>query len=188
MNRLGLARALAEGTGKTRKRRVSTHEVFAMRKWGLGVGLTIGALALAAPSFAATDVNVSATFAEGVPQQFGCTVENGACGTGVVVPYGRATETIRFGADCGGTCDLRTITLAQGTLVLDETFGSPTCPSGTCRSHGLGRPGSGTLTDVVLGGLSSGIFAGASGTLTGTVQGAGASTKITLSGTITLAS
>jgi hypothetical protein len=158
-----------------------------MRKWGLVVVLTIGALVLAAPSFAATAVDVKATFTEGVAQQFGCTVENGACGTGTVLPYGRATETIQFGAGCGGTCDLRTITLAQGTLVLDETFSSPTCPSGTCRSHGLG-PASGTLTDVVLGDLSTGIFAGASGTLTGTVQGAGASTKITLSGTITLAS
>jgi hypothetical protein len=157
-----------------------------MRKWGLAVALTIGALALAAPSFAATAVDVKATFTEGVAQQFGCTVENGVCGTGTVLPYGRATETIQFGAGCGGTCDLRTITLAQGTLVLDETFSSPSCP-GACKSHGFG-PGSGTLTDVVNGELSTGIFAGASGTLTGTVQGAGASTKITLSGTITLVS
>lgn len=157
-----------------------------MRKWALAVVVAIGALALAAPSFAATAVDVKATFNEGVARQFGCTVQNGLCGTGTVLPYGRATETIQFGAGCGGTCDLRTITLAQGTLVLNETFSSGTCPSGTCRSHGLGRPGSGTLTDVVNGGLSTGIFAGASGTLTGTVQGAGASTKITLSGTITL--
>jgi hypothetical protein len=102
------------------------------------------------------------------------------------VPYGRATETIEFGAGCGGTCDLRTITLAEGTLVLDETFSNPQCP-GACKSHGFG-PFSGTLTDVVNGDLSSGIFAGATGTLTGTVSGAGASTKIALSGTITLLS
>jgi hypothetical protein len=159
-----------------------------MRKWGLALALTIGAaLALAAPSFAATTVDVKATFTEGIAQQFGCSVQpNGNCGSGTVLPYGRATETILFGAACSGNCDLRTITLAQGTLVLDETFSSFTCP-GACKSHGFG-PGSGTLTDVVDGADSTGIFAGASGTLTGTVQGAGGSTKITLSGTITLAS
>jgi hypothetical protein len=153
-----------------------------MRKLGLAVAAAVASLVLAAPAFAQTTVDVSATFVEGVPQQFGCTVIDGFCGTGNVVPYGRATETIQFGAGCGGTCDLRTIYLAQGTLVLDETFSSPSCP-GACKSHGLGQ-GSGTLTDVIISG--TGIFEGATGTLTGTVKGAGASTKITLSGTITL--
>lgn len=68
-------------------------------------------------------------------------------------------------------------------LVLDETFSSPTCP-GACNSHGVGKQGSGTLTDVVVGG--SGIFMDASGTLTGSVTGAGGSTQILLSGPITL--
>jgi hypothetical protein len=155
-----------------------------MRKFGLAVAIAIASLVLAVPAFAATTVDVSATFVEGVPQQFGCTVTDGFCGSGTVVPYGRATETIQFGAACGGTCDLRTIYLAQGTLILEETFSSPSCP-GACKSHGLGQF-SGTLTDVIIGG--TGIFEGATGTLTGTVQGAGASTKITLSGSITLAS
>jgi hypothetical protein len=153
-----------------------------MRKLGVAVAAAIASLVLAAPAFAQTTVDVQATFVEGIPQQFGCTVQNGACGTGTVVPFGRATETIQFGAGCGGTCDLRTIYLAQGTLVLDETFSSPTCP-GACKSHGFG-PFGGTLTDVVVSG--TGIFEGATGTLTGTVSGAGASTKIALSGTITL--
>jgi hypothetical protein len=156
-----------------------------MRKLGLAVAAAIASLVLAAPAFAQTTVDVSARFVEGVPQQFGCTAPGEfftLCGTGTVVPYGRATETIQFGAGCGGTCDLRTIYLAQGTLVLDETFSSPSCP-GACKSHGLGQS-SGTLTDVIISG--TGIFEGATGTLTGTVQGAGASTKITLSGAITL--
>jgi hypothetical protein len=166
-----------------------------MRKCVLAAAVTIGAaLALAAPSFAATTVNVKATFAEGVVKQFGCTAQGlfGAnCGAGNMVPYGSATETIQFGSGCGGfgACDLRTITVAQGTLMLDETFSSPDCPGASCTPHGrgiggLGSPTSGTLTDVVVGG--SGVFAGVSGTLTGSVKSAGGSTQILLSGTLTL--
>jgi hypothetical protein len=156
-----------------------------MRTRVLVVAVTMGAaLALAAPSLAATTVDVKASFVEGVAKQFGCSVQpDGNCGTGKVLPFGSATETILFGAACGGNCDLRTITVAQGALVLDETFSSPECP-GACKSHGVGRQGSGTLTDVVVSG--SGIFAGASGTLIGSVKSAGGSVQILLSGQITL--
>jgi hypothetical protein len=76
---------------------------------------------------------------------------------------------IDFGAGCGGSCDLRTISLAGGSLVLDETFSSPSCP-GACEPNPA-NPSSGTLTDVVVSG--TGIFAGATGTLSGTVRAAG---------------
>lgn len=157
-----------------------------MRKCVLVVAVTIGAaLALAAPSFAST-VDVKASFTEGIAKQFGCSVQPaGNCGAGNVLPFGSATETILFGAACGGNCDLRTITVAQGTLMLDETFSSPTCP-GACKiGHGrAGHQFSGTLTDVVVDG--SGIFTNASGTLTGSVKSAGASIQILLSGPLTL--
>jgi hypothetical protein len=101
-----------------------------------------------------------------------------------MVPFGKATEIV-VDVPCPTTCEQRTITVAQGTLVLDETLSSPSCP-GVCNIHGLGLPANAQLTDPVDGADSSGIFAGASGTLTGTVKVAGPSVQILLSGTITL--
>jgi len=136
---------------------------------------------LAAPAFAATTVHTRLTFVEGFAQQAGCTAVSGFCGTGQVAPFGQATETIEFGAGCAGACDLRTIELAGGSLVLAEIAGSG---SEKPNPSGYGQF-SAALTDVVVGGTD--LFAGATGTLTGTVQGAGRSTIITLSGSITLA-
>jgi hypothetical protein len=39
-----------------------------------------------------------------------------------VIPLGHAAETIEFGAGCGGSCDLRTINLAGGSIFIEETF------------------------------------------------------------------
>jgi hypothetical protein len=39
-----------------------------------------------------------------------------SCGTGEVIPLGQATENLPFEGGCGGTCDLRTIYLAGGSL------------------------------------------------------------------------
>jgi hypothetical protein len=136
---------------------------------------------LAGPASAATTVRTSLTFVEGSPQQVGCTAVNGFCGTGQVVPFGQATETIEFGAGCAGACDLRTIELAGGSLVLAEIAGSG---NEKPNPSGYGQF-SAPLTDVVVGGTD--LFAAATGTLTGSVQGAGRSTIITLSGSITLA-
>ena len=101
-----------------------------------------------------------------------------------MIPFGQATETIAFGVGCGGTRDLRTITLAQGQIFLEEAV-TP-----------VNRPGperiDGTLRDEVVGGTR--LFAGATGELTGTVKGAVSNTRpagasvVQLSGTITLAS
>jgi hypothetical protein len=161
-----------------------------MRKRVLAVAVTLGAaLALAAPSFAATVVDVHASFTEGIAKQFGCSVPDGFCGTGNVLPYGKATEAFQPGQGCDalGVCDLRTITLPQGTLVLDEIGVTPLCP-GKCNSHGVGFPNGATLSDVVDGTESTGIFQNASGTLTGSIKFAGGSTQVSLSGTIVLAS
>jgi hypothetical protein len=168
-----------------------------MRKCVVAVAVTVGAaLALAAPSFADTTVNAKATFTEGIAKQFGCTATPGpfglSCGAGNMVPFGSATEFIQFGAGptCPGgptTCDdLRTITVAGGTLMTEEVFSSPSCPGQCNPGHGrASHPGSGTLTDTVVAG--SGIFADAIGdVLTGSVKGAGGSTQIQLSGPLTV--
>jgi len=141
----------------------------------------VALLLLAAPASAATTVRTSLTLVEGSPQQVSCTAVNGFCGIGEVVPFGQATETIEFGAGCAGACDLRTIELAGGSLVLAEIAGSG---NEKPNPSGYGQF-SASLTDDVVGG--TGLFAGATGTLTGTVQGAGRSTIITLSWPITLA-
>jgi hypothetical protein len=138
-------------------------------------------LGFAAPVFATTTIPTKLTFVEGIAQQVDCTVVNGFCGTGEVVPFGQATETIEFGSGCSGACDLRTIDLANGSLVLDETFTfgyEAHVPSGK-------GPFKGILVDVVVGG--TGAFTGSTGTLVGTVQGAGQSTTIMLTGSITFA-
>jgi len=79
-----------------------------------------------------------------------------------VIPFGQATETIEFGA-CGEGCDFRTINLAGGSIFIEETFSNGDCP-GACQPN-KAEPASGTLTDVIVGG--TGIFEGATGTLTG---------------------
>jgi hypothetical protein len=153
--------------------------------------LASGALLLLCPAFAsqamaATSTSVSMTFVEAMVPDIhsGCAVfpEHRLCGHGQVIPYGQATETILFGGACGGSCDLRTITLAGGSLTLDETLSNVVCP-GACQPN-PSDPFSGTLTDVVVGG--TGEFSGASGNLSGSVTTAGHVAVIKLSGTITL--
>jgi len=152
--------------------------------------LAAGALLFLSPAFAsqamaATTTPVSMTLIEPIVPDIhsGCGVlDVRLCGHGQVIPYGQATETIVFGGGCGGSCDLRTITLAGGSITLNETFSNPDCP-GACRPNPAGVF-SGTLTDVVAGG--TGQFSGASGNLSGSVNTAGPEAVIKLSGTITL--
>jgi hypothetical protein len=129
------------------------------------------AAAQASPAGANTTQFISMTFAEPIaPTAASCPVApEGFCGSGEVIPLGHATEMIHFGAGCGGSCDLRTVSLAGGSLVLDETFSNGSCP-GACQPNPA-SPSSGTLTDVVAGGTA--IYAGATGTLSGTVRAAG---------------
>lgn len=134
---------------------------------------------------AGTAVAVSLTFTEPVQatlERSGCPVApEGFCGHGQVRPFGQASEQIDFGA-CGPGCDVRTVTLPQGTLVLHEVFGNPGCP-GSCRPN-RAEQSTGDLTDVVASG--TGLFAGAMGTLTGTVHAAGPESQVQLSGSIVL--
>jgi hypothetical protein len=142
-------------------------------------------VAFASQASAATTVPVAMTLNE--PKQFdlvsGCAVflaRQGLCGSGVAVPYGHATETIVFGG-CGFggpvRCDLRTVTVAGGSIFLHEFAGNFTCEnaiSGACEAP---------LTDLVAGG--TGTFAGATGSLSGTVTGTGPQSQIKLQGSIT---
>jgi hypothetical protein len=106
---------------------------------------------------------------------------SGLCGTGLVTPFGRATETIQFGAGCGGTCDLRTINVAGGSFMSDEFFLGANChvslpnPASPCLAD---------LSDTIIGG--SGMFSGASGSFTGTVLSAALSNTLHFSGSITV--
>jgi hypothetical protein len=152
----------------------------------LEASAVLASQAVAGPS----TVAVRATFAEPLVPALnsGClpSPAYGVCGSGQVSPFGHATENVVFGGACGGNCDLRTINLAAGSIYADEYFSNPTCP-GACRGRGAtGGPSFGDLTDVIVGG--TGVFAGASGTLTGSVTGAGLVGVAQLSGTITLIS
>jgi len=150
------------------------------------------ALTFAIPASAASTVSVSMTFAEAAHPDYlsGCPVfPEGFCGRGQVIPFGQATEMISFGGGCDGSCDLRTITLTSGDqLVLEETFVGGVCPSGSCHHGPVEGGGTGLVTDVVIDG--SGVFFGASGTLTGTVRGATSNARpagessVKLSGTL----
>ena len=154
------------------------------------IGMTILSLAFASPAMAACiSQPISVTFVENVSAQSGCplaTNGTGFCGHGQVTPLGQATETVEFGA-CGEACDVRTITLEGGTLILHENFVSISCPgprSPNCNRPGRGIPTTIVAADTVVGG--TGAYAGASGTLNGTVHIAGRSTEIALSGTLFL--
>jgi hypothetical protein len=150
------------------------------------IGLVAAIMMAASPAGASTTASVSMTFNEPKHMDFvsGCPVflaGQGLCGVGNAVPYGHATETIMFGGACGGGCDLRTVTVAAGTITLHEHLTSNfVCP-------GVGAPGAceATLADDVVGG--TGLFAGATGSLSGTVTGTGPQSQIQLSGTITTA-
>jgi len=151
---------------------------------GLLLGMMILATAFAAPALAATTIPIHMTFVEALPKQADCAHPFDICGTGEVIPLGQATETIQFGVACGGTCDLRIITLADGTLIVEETEHGGSCPGNCSNRPGYGQPGMGPITDVIVGG--TGAYAGASGSLSGTVHLAGNSTQIKLAGTLIL--
>jgi hypothetical protein len=150
----------------------------------MAVGLSAASpLAFISQASAATTASVAMTFNE--PKQFdfvsGCEVflaRQGLCGSGVAVPYGHATETIVFGG--GGCrpvrCDLRTVTVAVGSIFLDESAGNFTCEN--ARAGACVAP----LDDIVAGG--TGAFAGATGSLSGTVTGTGPQSQIKVQGKI----
>ena len=105
------------------------------------------------------------------------------CGRGEFRPFGRASEVVSINA-CGDNCTIRWITVHGGTIVLRETLSDPSCPGACVTQWPHGAPFSGTLTaDVVYG---TGIFAGAAGSLNGTLSAAAFEAQVTYSGTIAL--
>jgi hypothetical protein len=158
-----------------------------MRRIVFLLGLVALSAAFASQAAAGTTtISVSMTFTESLiagPVQ-GCTVHDGNCGSGEVIPLGHATETIAFFAGCGGACDFRTINLANGSIFMLETAGDFSCPGACTSQFPHGGAFSATLTDVIVGG--TGIFSGATGALSGTVRSAAYEGQIKLAGTITL--
>jgi hypothetical protein len=153
----------------------------------------LGALVFASPAMAQGNVGFKAMFTESIGTRNGVPpscVAGDLCGSGNAAGVGRFTENIVFGGGCGGTCDLRTFTFADGsTLVTEETEGLSSVPGKSYKqpAHAFGHPFTVPLTDTVDGSLSTGVFAGAAGTLQGDVMEAGSTAVLDLSGTITLA-
>ena len=106
------------------------------------------------------------------------------CGTGEFRPFGQASEIVSINV-CGDNCTIRWISVQGGTIVLRESLSNASCPGACVSQWPHGGPFSGTLTANVVDG--SGIFAGATGTLTGSLNAAAWEAQITYSGTITLA-
>jgi hypothetical protein len=164
-----------------------------MRKLALALGIVTAALVTgvaASPAAADTTVSVSTTLTEPL-------IADGArgncpdihvavnCGSGEVIPFGQATEEVLIDA-CGPGCGFRFINLPQGSIVLQETGSDFSCPGACGSEFPHGAPFSATLADVVIDG--TGLFAGATGTLNGTLKATVWQAQIKLSGSITLAS
>jgi hypothetical protein len=120
------------------------------------------------------------------------------CGTGRLVGFGQATETVEFtsfepieGTSCFAITFIETIELANGsgTLVLpsEGTFCSPgSSADAPVPPQDFGHPATITASFTVDGASSTGIFAGASGSGTKSASFAGDVATLTLSGSVTL--
>jgi hypothetical protein len=156
-------------------------------------------LALAAvPAASAQSTSFEATFQEffGQSKPHPCPAPYFMCGTGAVAGFGAATSTFElltfdFNPEtrCGDTTFRYTITLSSGagtlTLAGDGTVcfpGNSTLAPGAAKS--FGNPFRLTFMWSVTG--ATGVFAGASGSGTGTSRGAGESGHTALQGTISL--
>src|SRR5207253_6469295 len=106
-----------------------------MRRFILLLAVATVSAVLASQASANTTQFVTMTFAEPIHPSITCPgFPDVSCGRGEVIPLGQATEIVVFGAGCSGTCDLRTIYLGGGPLILEETEGGGTCPAGNvCR-------------------------------------------------------
>jgi hypothetical protein len=153
------------------------------------VGLVAATVVATAP--AATGVGVTIKLVEllkAPPYTFPTCPDIGAdvnCGTGEFRPFGLASEIVSINA-CGDNCTLRWITVQGGTIVLREALSDLSCPGACITQWPHGSPIRATLTANVVNG--TGIFAGATGSFTGTLNAAAYQAQVTYSGTIVLAS
>ena len=157
--------------------------------------LVVGTAALVVAAMAATAASAASSVAVSIklvellkapPYTFPTCPDIGKdvnCGSGEFRPFGQASEIVSINA-CGDNCTIRWITVQGGTIVLREALSDPSCPGACVTQWPHGAPFSGRLTaDVVYG---TGIFVGATGSLTGTLTGAAFEAQITYSGTIAL--
>ena len=120
------------------------------------------------------------------------------CGAGSLQGFGQGTQLTEFtsfepidGTSCADVTVVQTITVAGGTLVLDEAglFCSPGNSDGAHWSpSSYGHPHNLQVAYVVDGAASTGVFSGATGSGDESVQIAGDTATSNLSGTLTLAS
>jgi hypothetical protein len=171
-----------------------------MRRFALVVFLLLVSLVVASPAMAATTQAFEASFNEG----FGRATAHPCppadfhwCGTGTITGFGEATSVIEVvsfenldpATSCGDVVLRRTITLDEdgSTLVLMETGtvcfpGESTFAIGQTKSFGNPLNIEATFTIVT----GTGVFAGAQGSGTDVITGAGDAGHSTLSGSITL--
>ncbi len=155
-------------------------------------GLVLALLVAATAATASTTLDIKATInGPGMRAVEGPTCPVWPlCGQGEVVGLGQVDEAVVGLA--GPRTAIDEWTFADGSkLVLLVTHEIFSCPGANdCRSfneHSFGNPFSVTLTATVDGGLSTGRFAGASGTLTGELKVAGGVAITQLSGQLTFA-
>lgn len=106
------------------------------------------------------------------------------CGTGQLRPFGRVASIVSIGA-CGDNCNIRWITASQGTIELHEALSDIRCPGACATEWPHGGAFYARMTATVVAG--TGIFQGATGTLTGTLKAVAWQAQITYAGDVELA-
>ena len=152
------------------------------------LALVVAAISFAAVCSAVAGASTTVSWGATFPEQFGgpkhspfSCAPGTSCGSGEVTGLGQAQDVIVFNG-CGGGCDVRTLTFADGsTIVMHETGSNPQELNFNPNSYG--NPFRLDLSDTIVGG--TGRFAGATGTATGEVRVQGGVAVITLSGTVT---
>ena len=157
------------------------------RWWSLAAAVVL-AIGVAAPAAASTSFDLYGQFKESFGRPANaelCDLEPPFCGSGIVRGLGKAT-TLWYP---GGT---KTITLDSdgSTLVMHETLISFTTPGGSSAAPGamksFGNPYTVVVSWVADPDLSTGIFAGATGSGTSTAVAAGDAITVMTVGTLTL--
>ena len=162
------------------------------------ITVTAAVLALAATANAGSTQTLSGTFVvhfgRGVGASNGSCPVQTFCGTGMLSGFASGTQLTEFTSfepiddtACADVTITQTITVSLGTLVLDENglFCSPGASDGAPSSPSdYGHPHTIQLRYEVDGAASTGIFGGATGSGTESVEIAGDVGKSRLSGTL----